>query len=113
MEEISSSLIKEAVPVTINKNIFNYDELIIVGPVFPHEVVGFSGGYKYLFPGIAGEEITHKFHWFSALITNPKVIGHKDTPVRKFKSCCSLHSPSHHPGFPGDEGRRGLWIICR
>ena len=83
MEEISSSLIKEAVPVTINKNIFNYDELIIVGPVFPHEVVGFSGGYKYLFPGIAGEEITHKFHWFSALITNPKVIGHKDTPVRE------------------------------
>lgn len=83
MEEISSSLIKEEVPVTVNKNIFNYDELIIVGPVFPHEVVGFSGGYKYLFPGIAGEEITHKFHWFAALITNPKVIGHKNTPVRE------------------------------
>lgn len=83
MEEISSSLLQEEVPVTVNKNIFNYDELIIVGPVFPHEVVGFSGGYKYLFPGIAGEEITHKFHWFSALITNPKIIGHKDTPVRE------------------------------
>ncbi len=95
MEEISSSLIKEAVPVTINKNIFNYDELIIVGPVFPHEVVGFSGGYKYLFPGIAGEEITHKFHWFSALITNPKVIGHKDTPVREILNRAARFIP--HP----------------
>ncbi|HXL03073.1 MAG TPA: lactate racemase domain-containing protein [Candidatus Atribacteria bacterium] len=95
MEEISSFLIKEAVPVTVNKNIFNYDELIIVGPVFPHEVVGFSGGYKYLFPGIAGEEITHKFHWFAALITNPKVIGHKNTPVREILNRAARFIP--HP----------------
>ncbi len=38
------------VPVEINKRVFDYDQLIIIGPVFPHEVVGFSGGNKYLVP---------------------------------------------------------------
>jgi len=31
------------VPVNVNRRLFDYDQLIIVGPVFPHEVVGFSG----------------------------------------------------------------------
>jgi nickel-dependent lactate racemase len=45
-------------------------------------VVGFSGGNKYLFPGISGEEIIDMFHWLGALITNPVIIGKKYTPVR-------------------------------
>ncbi len=49
MEEISSSLIKEAVPVTINKNIFNYDELIIVGPVSLMKWWGFPEGINIFF----------------------------------------------------------------
>ncbi len=82
IQKISKGLMDEEIPVYINKKIFDYDELIIVGPVFPHEAVGFSGGYKYLFPGIAGPEIIHKFHWLGALITNPKINGVKNTPVR-------------------------------
>ena len=41
----------------LNRMIFEYDQIIIIGPVFPHEVVGFSGGNKYLFPGVSGPEI--------------------------------------------------------
>ena len=62
--------------------LIKYDELIIVGPVFPHEVIGFSGGNKYIFPGISGPEILHFFHWLGAVITNPRIIGNKWTPVR-------------------------------
>jgi nickel-dependent lactate racemase len=83
IRKISHGLMDEPISVEINKKIFDYDELLIVGPVFPHEVVGFSGGYKYLFPGIAGPEILHRFHWLGALITNPKINAVKDTPVRK------------------------------
>ncbi len=83
IEKISGGLMSGDVPVYINKKILDYDELFIVGPVFPHEVVGFSGGYKYLFPGIAGPEIINKFHWLGALITNPRINGVKDTPVRE------------------------------
>ena len=71
------------VPVEINKQIFDYDQIIIVGPVFPHEVVGFSGGNKYLFPGVSGPDILNFFHWLGAVVTNPMIIGNKWTPVRK------------------------------
>jgi nickel-dependent lactate racemase len=73
---------KDPVPVTINRAVLDYDVVLIVGPTFPHEVVGFSGGNKYLFPGIAGPEIINMFHWLGALVTSPAIIGHKWTPTR-------------------------------
>jgi nickel-dependent lactate racemase len=81
--ELSEGLFSMEVHVEINRAIFDYDQLLIVGPVFPHEVAGFSGGNKYLFPGISGAEILNFFHWLGAVITNPRIIGHKWTPVRK------------------------------
>jgi nickel-dependent lactate racemase len=82
ISDISGGLLHENIRVTLNKKALEYDELLLVGPVFPHEVVGYSGGYKYLFPGISGPEFLHKFHWLGALITNPKINGTKNTPVR-------------------------------
>jgi nickel-dependent lactate racemase len=81
--QITGSLMERAVPVTLNKLILDYDHIIICGPVFPHEVVGFSGGNKYFFPGIAGPEIINLTHWLGALITSYKVIGAGYTPVRE------------------------------
>jgi len=83
IEEISGGLFREEVDVRLNKLIFDYDTFLILGPVFPHEVVGFSGGHKYLFPGIAGDEIINFFHWLGAVITNPVINGCKWTPTRK------------------------------
>lgn len=83
VSELTGGLFAMDVPVEINKLVFNYDQLIIVGPVFPHEVVGFSGGNKYLFPGVGGPKILNFFHWLGAVVTNPMIIGSKWTPVRK------------------------------
>ncbi len=83
VETISEGLMRESVPVKINRRILDYDEVIVLGPVFPHEVVGMSGGYKYFFPGICGPEFLNFFHWLGALITNVRIIGVKDTPVRR------------------------------
>ena len=80
---LSNGLFALDVPVDVNRMIFDYDQIIIIGPVFPHEVVGFSGGNKYLFPGVAGPEILNFFHWLGAVITTPKIIGNKWTPVRR------------------------------
>ncbi len=80
---LTGGLFAMDVEVKVNRRIFDYDQIIIVGPVFPHEVVGFSGGNKYLFPGVAGPEILNFFHWLGAVITNPMIIGNKWTPVRK------------------------------
>ena len=67
-------------PVALNRLATEYDHVLICGPVFPHEVVGFSGGTKYLFPGIAAPDIIHFTHWLGALITSSEVIGTIDTP---------------------------------
>ncbi len=82
ISQISNGLLSMDVPVRLNKMIHDYDHLIICGPVFPHEVVGFSGGNKYFFPGIAGAEIINFTHWLGALITNYEIIGAGYTPVR-------------------------------
>ena len=81
--ELTGGLLAEEVPVEISARVFDYDELMIVGPVFPHEVVGFSGGNKYLFPGVGGPTVLNYFHWLGALVTNPMIIGNKWTPVRR------------------------------
>jgi lactate racemase len=80
--QITGGLMSQNVPVRLNKLIFEYDQLIVCGPVFPHEVVGFSGGNKYFFPGIAGPEIINFTHWLGAVITSYNVIGAGYTPVR-------------------------------
>jgi lactate racemase len=83
IEKITGGLFREEVNVAINKLVFEYDEFFIICPVFPHEVVGFSGGHKYIFPGIAGSEIINFFHWLGAVITIPAIIGNKWTPTRQ------------------------------
>ncbi len=70
-------------PVRLNKLIFDYDQIIICGPVFPHEVVGFSGGNEVFLPWhCGGPEIINFTHWLGAVMTNYKVIGSGYTPVR-------------------------------
>jgi nickel-dependent lactate racemase len=80
--QLTEGRLRQDVPVALNRLVTEYDHVVICGPVFPHEVVGFSGGTKYLYPGIAAPEIIHFTHWLGALITSYDVIGTMDTPVR-------------------------------
>lgn len=70
------------VDIRINKAVLEYDQVLIIGPTFPHEVVGFSGGAKYLFPGISGPDMINATHWLGALAGVVNTIGVKNTPVR-------------------------------
>jgi len=80
--KLSGGRLEKPVTVALNRRIFDYDRIVICGPVFPHEVVGFSGGNKYFFPGIAGADVINFTHWLGALITNYEIIGSGYTPVR-------------------------------
>ncbi len=80
---ITEGLIRRPLPVTINKKVFDYHTALVCGPVFPHEVAGFSGGNKYFFPGISGPEVIDFTHWTGALMSSRKVIGTYDTPIRR------------------------------
>jgi len=81
--ELSSGRLREPADVRVNRALVEHDVTLIVGPVFPHEVVGFSGGNKYLFPGVSGPELIDLSHWLGALITSASIIGTRGiTPVR-------------------------------
>jgi nickel-dependent lactate racemase len=79
---LSDGMLSLDVPVRANRLLFEYDQILICGPVFPHEVAGFSGGSKYFFPGVSGPEVINFSHWLGALITSYAIIGVKRTPVR-------------------------------
>lgn len=81
--KISGGILNETVPVRVNRLVLDYDQIIICGPVFPHEVAGFSGGNKYFFPGISGAEVINFSHWLGAVVTNFDTIGIKETAVRR------------------------------
>jgi len=107
-----SSLPNE-VDIRINKAALEYDHIVILGPTFPHEVVGFSGGAKYLFPGISGAEMINATHWLGALAGVVGTIGIKDTPVRAM-----IHAAAERLQTPvtlvalvvEGKGLRGLFI---
>jgi nickel-dependent lactate racemase len=81
--ELSGGRLHKGVDVRVNRAVVEHDLTIVVGPVFPHEVVGFSGGNKYFFPGVAGAELIDVSHWLGALITSATMIGSPGiTPVR-------------------------------
>ena len=82
------------VDIRINKAVLEYDQILILGPVFPHEVVGFSGGAKYLFPGVSGPDVINATHWLGALATVVGTIGIKETPVRAMLHAAAQRLPT-------------------
>ncbi|HET8601415.1 MAG TPA: lactate racemase domain-containing protein [Segeticoccus sp.] len=81
--ELSEGRLHRSVDVRLNRAVVEHDVALVLGPVFPHEVVGFSGGNKYFFPGVSGQEVIDLSHWLGALITSAKIIGSRGiTPVR-------------------------------
>jgi nickel-dependent lactate racemase len=107
MTGYSNGLMPRELSVRLNKLALDYDQLVICGPVFPHEVVGFSGGTKYLFPGISGPEVIDFTHWLGALQTSMKIIGTKETSVRAVIDRAASFLPTPVLGFcsvmQGDE----------
>ncbi|MGF1646470.1 MAG: lactate racemase domain-containing protein [Kineosporiaceae bacterium] len=119
VHEISGGLLAEAVDVRVNRLVLEHDAVIVCGPVFPHEVVGFSGGDKYFFPGIGGEEVIGQSHWLGALLTSRAIIGTPGVnPVRRLveraaalvprpRLCLAMVAATGTGGDAGADAMRG------
>ena len=113
IEEITSGMLSMDLSVTVNRRVLDADHVIVCGPVFPHEVAGFSGGTKYFFPGVSGPEVINFTHWLGALITNIEVIGTADTPVRATidRAVACIETPSHFANMVvTHDGMAGLYF---
>ncbi len=83
VRRLTAGLFEQSIPITVNRMVLEYDHILIVSPVVPHEAMGFAGGNKYFFPGVAGLEVVEAFHWLAAVLTNPAINGVKNTPTRR------------------------------
>ena len=113
-KQLSGGQVEIDIEITINKLIFQYELAVILGPVFPHEVIGMSGGYKYLFPGIAGMKVVDETHWLGALIGVHDTIGRSETPVRRMVEYAGEMVQKLRPVkclalVIGNKGLQGLW----
>lgn len=105
---LSRGRLCEDVPININRRLVEADFGIIVGPVFPHEVAGFSGGSKYLFPGISGPEVINFTHWLGALVTSQATIGVRETAVRQAIELAASRVPTPRMAFCLVTSKKGL-----
>ena len=81
--------------VLVNHMVVDTDISLVLGPVLPHEVVGFSGGNKYFFPGCSVHDVIDISHWVGALITSYEMIGSVGiTPVRQMIDAAADLIPS-------------------
>jgi nickel-dependent lactate racemase len=98
--QLSGGLLHQGVDVRLNRAVVEHDVALVVGPVFPHEVVGFSGGNKYFFPGVGGQAVIDISHWLGALITRAEIIGTRGiTPVRALIDEAASLIPSQKLAF--------------
>ena len=113
--ELSGGLLTDVpMRVQINRHVVEHDVALVVGPVFPHEVVGFSGGTKYFFPGCSVHDVIDVSHWVGALITASRIIGALGiTPVRQLIDAASERIPARQLCFTCDvEGADDLGAIA-
>jgi lactate racemase len=105
---LTGGLFSQDIAVSVNKLVMQYDQILIVSPVVPHEAMGFSGGNKYFFPGIGGVDIIQTFHWLAAIITNPMINGVKNTPTREVinRAASMLNVPTLCFAFAVDDHDR-------
>jgi nickel-dependent lactate racemase len=114
LAQLSEGRLSMDVPVLLNKAVVEHDIALVVGPVLPHEVVGISGGNKYFFPGVAGQQIIDVSHWIGALITSAEIIGTTAvTPVRALINEGAALVPAEKLSFcvVGEAGRLDLHSI--
>jgi nickel-dependent lactate racemase len=123
VKEVSEGAVDFSWPAQVNKLLRdgNFDLILSIGQVVPHEVVGMANYNKNIFVGTGGSEGINKSHFIGAAYGMERMMGHADTPVRRVFNYASEHFSQHLPiiyvqtvvGLDKSDGKvkcRGLYI---
>ena len=99
LQEISEGLWETEIDVQVNKRVMDpqYDLILSVGQVVPHEVVGMSNQAKNIFVGVGGSKMINASHMLGAVYGLERMMGKEDTPVRKVYDYALSHFLSEVP----------------
>ena len=123
VKEVSEGAVDFPWPAQVNKLLIegNFDLIMSIGQVVPHEVVGMANYNKNIFVGTGGVEGINKSHFIGAAYGMERMMGHADTPVRRIFNYASEHFTQDLPivyvqtvvGLDKTDGKiktRGLFI---
>lgn len=99
VSEVSEGACEFTWPAQVNKLLIegDFDLILSIGQVVPHEVVGMANYNKNIFVGTGGTEGIHKSHFIGAAYGMERMMGHADTPVRRIFNYASEHFSNHLP----------------
>ena len=99
VKEVSEGAVDFPWPAQVNKLLVdgNFDLILSIGQVVPHEVVGMANYNKNIFVGTGGVEGINKSHFIGAAYGMERMMGHADTPVRRVFNYASEHFTKHLP----------------
>ena len=99
VHEVSEGAVDYSWPAQVNKLLVegDFDLILSIGQVVPHEVVGMANYNKNIFVGTGGAEGINKSHFIGAAYGMEKMMGRADTPVRKIFNYASENFSNHMP----------------
>lgn len=85
IKELSHGAVEYPMQVAVNRQLFegNYDLIISLGQVVPHEVIGMANYTKNICVGVGGSDMINKSHFLGAVYGMEKILGRSNTPVRQ------------------------------
>ena len=119
--EISEGRVAFPWPAQVAKLLIegDFDLILSIGQVVPHEVVGMANYNKNIFVGTGGPEGINKSHFLGAVFGMERMMGRADTPVRRVLDYASEHFAADLPivyvhtvveSVEGGPATRGLFI---
>ena len=99
VRKVSENQVDFSWPAQVNKLLVegNFDLILSIGQVVPHEVIGMANYNKNIFVGTGGKEGINKSHFLGAAYGMERIMGRADNPVRKVLNYASVHFASHLP----------------
>ena len=93
VREVSAGKLDYSIPIAVNRRLVEgeYELIISVGQVIPHEVIGIANGFKNILVGAGGVETINKSHFLGAVDGMERLMGRTDTSVRRVLNYAHAH----------------------
>jgi nickel-dependent lactate racemase len=97
VRRVSENQVDFSWPAQVNKLLVegNFDLILSIGQVVPHEVIGMANYNKNIFVGTGGKEGINKSHFLGAAFGMERIMGRAHNPVRQVLNYASEHFAAH------------------
>lgn len=99
IREVSEGRVEFPVQVAVNRLLVdgNWDRIISIGQLVPHEVIGIANQNKNIFVGVGGGDSINKTHYLGAVYGMERIMGRAQTPVRAVLNYAEEHFAQNLP----------------